>query len=64
MAYKFTNSKGKAYYLHANVRKLASGKEQKLYYFAQEVKAGAIDAVPAGYQVVESSTGLPLLKRK
>ncbi len=65
MAYSFTNSKGVMYYLHASTRQLASGKEQKLFYFSKEVKAGAsLDAVPAGYQVVESKTGLPVLKKK
>ncbi|MCX6366161.1 MAG: hypothetical protein NTX57_05570 [Armatimonadetes bacterium] len=40
-----------------------------MYFFAKEVKAAdditkALDAVPAGYQVVESeATGLPLLKK-
>jgi hypothetical protein len=48
MAFKFTNSKGKAYYLHANVRKLKSGKTQQLFYFAQTVKDGSLDAVPQG----------------
>ncbi len=42
MAYKHTNSKGVTYYLHANVRKLASGKEQKLYFFSKTIKAGAL----------------------
>jgi hypothetical protein len=64
MAYGHTNSKGKTYSLHAATRKLKSGKESKLYYFAKEVKEGALDGVPAGYQVVESKTGLLALKRK
>ncbi len=64
MAFSFKNSKGVTYYLHANTRMLKSGKEQKLYYFAKTVKDGALDAVPAGYQVVESKTGLPVLKKK
>jgi hypothetical protein len=65
MAFSFKNSKGVTYYLHANTRKLKSGKEQKLFYFAKAVKAGSsLDAVPAGYQVVESKTGLPVLKKK
>ena len=63
MAFKYMNSKGKAYYLHAKVRKLESGKEQRLYFFSQSVKEGALDAVPAGFQVAESPNGLPLLKR-
>ena len=65
MAYSHTNSKGKTYYLHASTRQLKSGKESKLYYFAKEVKEkGALDGVPAGYQVVESKTGLLALKKK
>lgn len=64
MAYKHTNSKGQTYYLHAKVRKLASGKESRLFFFAKTVKEGALDAVPAGYVVAESANGLPLLKRK
>jgi hypothetical protein len=63
MAYKHINSKGVAYFLHANVRKLASGKEQRLFFFSKTVKEGALDAVPAGYVVSESANGLPLLKR-
>jgi len=65
MAFCYTNSKGKTYYLHATTRKLKSGKEQKLYYFAKTVKEeGALDAVPEGYQVSETKTGLLVLKRK
>jgi len=64
MAYSHTNSKGKTYYLHSTTRTLKSGKEQTLYFFAKEVKAeGALDAVPAGYVVSETKSGLPVLKR-
>jgi len=35
-----------------------------MFYFSKEVKAtGALDAVPAGYQVVEMKTGMLVLKR-
>jgi len=35
-----------------------------LYYFGGEAKEGALDAMPAGYEVSENpSTGLPLLKK-
>lgn len=64
MAFSYKNSKGQTYYLHASVRNLKSGKQQKLYFFAKEVKSGALDRVPDGYQVAESKTGLPVLKRK
>ena len=63
MAFSYTNSKGKTYYLHATTRKLKSGKEQKLYFFAKTEKEGSLDAVPEGYQVAESKNGLPMLKR-
>ncbi len=63
MAFKYTNSKGTTYYLHAKVRKLASGKEQKLFFFSKRVQEGALEAIPHGYEVAESSSGLPLLKR-
>lgn len=64
MAFKHMNSKGQAYYLHAQVRKLASGKEQRLFFFSKTIKDGALDALPAGYVVSESANGLPLLKKK
>ncbi|MDZ7844200.1 MAG: hypothetical protein U5K99_05320 [Anaerolineales bacterium] len=63
MAYKHTNSKGKTYILHGRTRKLKSGKETTLYFFAKEEKDGALDAVPEGYVVSESKNGLPVLKK-
>jgi hypothetical protein len=41
----------------------ASGKERVLFFFSKEIKEGALDAVPAGYTVVEMKTGLPVLKK-
>jgi hypothetical protein len=63
MAYGFTNSKGQTYYLHQKVVATKSGKERKLFFFAKEIKDGALDAVPSGYTVVEMKTGLPALKK-
>ena len=63
MAYTHTNSKGKSYILHGRTRKLKSGKETTLYFFAKEEKEGALDAVPEGYQVSESKNGLTVLKK-
>ena len=54
MAYSHTNSKGTTYYLHSN---------GKMFYFSKEIKEGALDAVPAGYNVVEMKTGMLVLKR-
>jgi hypothetical protein len=64
MAFSFKNSKGTTYYLHATTRVLKSGKEQHLYYFSKTPKAGALDKVPDGYEVGESKSGLPFLKKK
>ena len=55
MAYAHTNSKGTTYYLHSKGR---------MFFFSKEIKEGALDAVPAGYDVVEMKTGLPVLKKK
>jgi hypothetical protein len=41
----------------------STGKTQTLYFFSKEIKEGALDAVPAGYQVAETKTGLLVLKR-
>jgi hypothetical protein len=64
MAYAHTNGKGVTYYLHGRTRVLKSGKESTLYFFAKEVKDGALDAVPAAYVVSETKNGLPVLKKK
>ncbi|GMV34959.1 MAG: hypothetical protein DCC59_16130 [Chloroflexi bacterium] len=54
MAYGYTNSKGTTYYLHSKGR---------MFFFSKEIKEGALDAVPAGYNVVEMKTGMPVLKK-
>jgi len=55
MAFSHTNSKGVTYYLHSN---------GKMFYFSKEVKpTGALDALPAGYNVVEMKTGMLVLKK-
>lgn len=64
MAYKYKNAKGSTYVLHGKKRKLKSGKEQTLYYFAKTEGPDALDGVPAGYVVSESANGLPFLKKK
>jgi hypothetical protein len=64
MAFSYRNSKGQTYYLHAKVTKRADGSSSKLYYFSKTPKPGeTLDTVPAGYQVAEMKTGLPVLKK-
>ncbi|GAB1471590.1 hypothetical protein MASR2M66_24680 [Chloroflexota bacterium] len=54
MAYAHTNSKGTTYYLHSNGR---------MFFFSKEIKENALDAVPAGYNVMEMKTGMLVLKK-
>jgi len=65
MAFSVKSKKsGTEYFLHAKMRQTSKG-EQPLYYFAKEVnKDTALDALPDGREVSESSTGLPVLKKK
>jgi hypothetical protein len=64
MAYSFTNSKGRTYFLHKKDTTLKNGRTQTIFFFARDVRAeGSLDAVPAGYAVSESRNGLPVLKK-
>ena len=63
MAFSFTNSKGQSYILHHKATVLKNGNTQTIYFFAKVAREGALDAVPAGYEVSESKNGLPVLKR-
>ena len=64
MAYSFTNSKGKTYFLHCKKVASASGKTRDLYFFAGDLRPEfAVDAIPDGKQVVEMKSGLPVLKK-
>ncbi len=65
MAYKHTNSKGTAYYLHSKEVGLRSGRTQIIYYFAKAEGHDAVDELPDGFEVVENQrTGLPILRKK
>lgn len=64
MAYEFRNSKGVSYFLHSKEVNLKGGRKQTIYYFARDVRPGALDAVPAGFKVEETTkTGMPILKK-
>lgn len=64
MPYSVKSKKtGVQYYLHSRETQSRGGK-RLLYFFAKEIKEGALDKLPEGYVVTESAqTGLPLLKR-
>jgi hypothetical protein len=65
MAYSVQSQKtGETYYLHSREVTLRGGRLQTIFFFAREVKDGAMDALPAGYEVMENSrTGLPMLRK-
>lgn len=65
MAFKFTNSKKVDYFLHFRDVILRGGREQRIYFFAREVRDDSLDKVPEGYEVVETErTGMPVLRKK
>jgi hypothetical protein len=52
MAFSVVSKKsGKTYFLHHRLQKLRGGQEVTLYYFGGEAKEGALDALPAGYEI-------------
>lgn len=64
MAYSQTNSKGQQYFLHMKDVTLKGGRLQRIYFFARNVREGAVDAMPEGYVSVENPrTGLLVLKK-
>jgi len=65
MAYSVESKKsGQTYYLHSKDVTLRGGRQQTIYYFGREVKDGALDELPVGYEVMENArTGLPMLRK-
>jgi hypothetical protein len=65
MAYTFKNSKGVTYYLHFKDVNLKGGRQQRIFFFARNIRDDSLDAVPDGYKVIETTrTGMPILKKK
>lgn len=66
MAYSVKSKKsGKTYFLHSKDVKLKGGRKQRIFYFAGKAGTNALDALPAGYEVMENKkTGLPMLRKK
>jgi len=65
MAFQFKNSKGVNYYLHSKDVNLKGGRKQTIYFFARDIRPGALDCVPPDYMVQETTkTGMPILKKK
>ena len=63
MAFSYTNSKGKTYFLHGTMTTLKGGGKRMIYFFRGEVDDRALDAVPDGMVVSETKSGLPVLKK-
>ena len=65
MAFAHTNKKGQTYYLHERLVTLrGNNRQQRIFFFALQPKEGALDAVPDGWQVIETpSSGMPVLKK-
>ena len=59
MAFSYTSTKNRTYFLHG--RKGANGTQ--LFFFSKEIKDGVLNSVPDGYEVSETKTGLPVLKK-
>ena len=63
-AFSYTNAKGQVYYLHTKDVTLKNGRVQTIYYFARDIRPEALDAVPEGFEVMETKrTNMPVLKR-
>ncbi len=63
MAYTFTNSRGVTYVLHSRETTLKNGLQRTLYFFAKDERSDAMYSLPAGYEVMETKNGLPVLKK-
>lgn len=53
MAFRYTNRKGKSYYLHGHETR---GRRVR-YVFARRIGDGALDEIPPGYEVRENING-------
>lgn len=66
VAYSVKSKKsGETYYLHRREVSLRGGRLQTIYFFAREIKDGALEEMPSGYAITENErTGLPMLKKE
>ena len=62
--FNYTNAINQVYYLHSKDVTLKNGKKQRIFFFARDIREGSLEAVPAGYKVMETSrTNMPVLKK-
>lgn len=60
----FTNSKGVKYFLHKRNTVIGRNKIATItYFFRKEKKEDYCDALPNGWTVMETHSGLPIVKK-
>ena len=64
MPFTYTNRKGDLYTLHRQERRLPGGTTRSLHFFSRDVREGALDALPEGYEVSEAASGMPVLRKR
>ena len=63
MAFRFTSRQGETFFLHAREESRSDGRTELVHYFAPEENADeAVDALPAGYSVVEEGGDVRLVR--
>jgi len=63
MAFTYTSQQGETFYLHARHEARADDRIEQVHYFAPELNPDeALDALPAGYAVVEQGSGVRLVR--
>ncbi len=63
-AFSYVNSQGVEYFLHSRNVNLKNGRQQTIYFFARDVREGALSEVPAGFEVFETSRShMPVLRK-
>lgn len=61
---KYVNKKGQTYYLHKKMVTLKNGITRPIFFFARDIREGVLDALPAGYEIIETKrTGMPVLRK-
>lgn len=60
---EFTNSKGVKWYLHKAKRIIGRNKVAVDTYFFKKEKGESFCDLPSRYKVIETSSGLPIIKR-
>lgn len=63
MAFRFTSRQGETFFLHAREESRSDGRTELIHYFAPDENPDeAVDALPAGYSVVEEGGDVRLVR--